>query len=82
MTTESTIVNVGSNDVTTISVSSNESTILVAAAATVNIPTAVNLSDDTPLELANVGSSGVSLLAARADHVHPSTGASFNGGNF
>jgi hypothetical protein len=72
MSAESTILSVGSSD----------TTILVAAPATMNIPNPINLSDYIPLELADVGSAGVSLFAARADHVHPTTGASFNGGNF
>lgn len=66
---------------TVITITSGEATVLTATPATITVPTA-NLSDDTPLELANTGSAGVSLLASRSDHRHPSTGMFINGGNF
>jgi len=79
---DSTIISVASGESTVLNVSNSASSILVATPATISMPTYVNLSDDIPQELANVGSAGVSLFAARADHVHPTTGALFNGGNF
>lgn len=80
--TETTTLSISNADTTAISVVNSESTLLTAAAATINVPVTQNLSDLVPLELANTGSVGTSILAARADHIHPSTGMFINGGNF
>lgn len=89
---DTTSLSVDSSDVTSLSVSNTvttavtvtnaDATLLSAAAATINVPVYVNLSDDVPQELANTGLAGTSTFAARADHVHPSTGMFINGGNF
>jgi hypothetical protein len=89
---DSTSLSVSNSDVTSLSISNTattavtvsnaDSTLISAAAASISVPVYVNLSDDTPLELANTGSAGTSLFAARSDHVHPSTGMYISGGNF
>ena len=79
---ESTILTVGATDVTVLTYSNEQATVIQSASATANLPVYVNLSDAIPAELSNTGSAGTSLLAARADHSHPLTGATFNGGNF
>lgn len=78
---DSTTLRVSSGDATTVTTRNAEATILNAIAASISVPEN-NLSDDTPLELSDTGSAGTSLFAARADHRHPSTGMSLNGGNF
>jgi hypothetical protein len=81
---ETTTLTVTTNDVTIIQsgTTSSEVTILNTSAATLSVPASLQLSNNIPLELANIGSAGISNLAARADHVHPSTGMPLNGGNF
>jgi hypothetical protein len=82
-----TVLNVTSKDVTimqtgTSSSLNNESTILYAAPATLNVPSSIQLSNSIPLTMEEIGSAGISNLAARADHVHPTVGMVLNGGNF
>lgn len=90
MSAQTTTITISPEDATTLSVTANtstvitysniETTILTAAPATIGL--GVQFSDDTPLELANTGVAGVSSLASRSDHRHPSTGMFLNGGNF
>ena len=87
LATDTSIVTVSSNEVTVVQLMSNNSqtsdiTVLNTSSATITVPTTISFSDSIPLELANVGSSGSSLLAARSDHIHPSTGMTMNGGNY
>ncbi len=87
LSTDTSIVTVSSNEVTVVQLMSNNSqtsdiTVLNTSSATITVPTTISFSDSIPLELANVGSSGSSLLAARSDHIHPSTGMTMNGGNY
>lgn len=87
LSTDTSIVTVSSNEVTVVQLMSNNSqtsdiTVLNTSSATITLPTTISFSESIPLELANVGSSGSSLLAARSDHIHPSTGMTMNGGNY
>jgi hypothetical protein len=81
-TGDATILTVSPEQSTIVSVSNASSTVINAAQAVANMPVYVNLSNDIPQQLSNTGSAGVSILASRADHSHPLTGATFNGGNF
>lgn len=80
MSAEATVIQI--NNPSTTIVNNNYSTVITASTAIANMPVYVNLSNDTPEELTNTGSAGTSVLASRADHSHPLTGATFNGGNF
>lgn len=87
LSTDTSIVTVSSGEVTVVQLTSNNTTtgditVLNTSSATITIPATINFSDTIPLELANVGSSGTSVLAARSDHIHPSTGMTVNGGNY
>jgi len=82
MSVEATSITVSSGDSTTLTVSSGQATVLNSASTAINVPVYVNLSNNTPAELSNTGSAGTSIFASRADHSHPLTGATFNGGNF
>jgi hypothetical protein len=82
-----TSVVVSSGEVTIVQLISNTSTtsditVLNTSSATLTLPATVSFTNDIPTELANVGSSGTALTAARSDHVHPSTGMTVNGGNY
>lgn len=81
MSAEYTVLNIVTSNSTNLTVSS-ESTVLTAAPATIFLPVSLNLSNSIPLELSENGSAGISSFAARADHVHPSTGMPITGGNF
>ena len=87
LSTDTSVVTVSSGEVTVVQLMSNSSasgdiTVLNTSSATITIPATISFSDTIPLELANVGSVGTSVLAARSDHVHPSTGMTVNGGNY
>ena len=87
LSTDTSIVTVSSGEVSVVQLMSNNSqtgdiTVLNTSSATITLPTTISFSDSIPLELANVGSSGSSTLAARSDHIHPSTGMTMNGGNY
>lgn len=78
-------------DITTLTIIANQATNLTiasdisvfnAASATINVPSDVNFSNATPSEISDVGSAGVSSLAARSDHVHSAANLIVNGGNF
>lgn len=79
--TDQTVVQIDSGQSTLVQLQTNDSTIIQAVPVNIASGT-IALSDDIPLELANVGSAGVSSVAARSDHVHPSTGHYLDGGNF
>jgi len=82
-----TSVTVATGEVTVVQLMSNSSatgdiTVLNTSSATITLPASVSFSSDIPAELANVGSPGTAVTAARSDHVHPSTGMTVNGGNY
>lgn len=84
---DSTILNVASSDVTIIQPAANvasnhEITILNTSAATITVPSSIQLSDSIPLTPLETGSAGTSIYAARADHIHPILDMGLNGGNF
>lgn len=79
---ESTNLTLSDSDVTAVTVTSSDVTILNTSAATISLPTSTNLSNSIPMELAEVGDAGVSVLASRSDHVHPVINLVLNGGNF
>lgn len=82
-----TSVTVSSGEITVVQLMSNSSatgdiTVLNTSSATITLPVSISFSDVIPMELANVGSVGSAVTAARSDHVHPSTGMTVNGGNY
>lgn len=79
---QATNLRVSSSDVTVIN-TVDDITILNAVSATITIPNEIELSNATPQEISSeVGSPGVSMSAARADHVHSAANLIVNGGNF
>lgn len=79
---DSSILRLVNNQSTIISLINSDTTILQAAPAIIALGQSLLLSNDTPLELSETGSSGISNTVSRSDHVHPSTGMLLNGGNF
>ena len=73
---------VENNTSTIVSLLNRDTTILQAAPATILVGQTLLLSNEIPLELANIGSSGTANTVSRSDHIHPSSGMYLNGGNF
>jgi hypothetical protein len=69
------------SEITAITVQTNDTTVLTSAPATINMPY-LNFADTTPADIARAGVVGVSVLAARADHVHSAASLLMDGGNY
>jgi hypothetical protein len=55
--------------------------VLTSAPATINLAN-LSFADITPSDIARSGVIGVSVLAARADHVHSAASLLMDGGNY
>lgn len=80
ITTDSSNITVAS-DITAVTVQQNDTTVLTAAPATVNLAS-LSFSASAPSDIARSASVGVSNLAARADHVHSAASLLLDGGNY
>ena len=90
MSADTTTVQVKSGDITSVTVASeitavtiqtNDTTVLTSAPATLNLAS-LSFADTTPADIARAGVIGVSVLAARADHVHSAASLLMDGGNY
>jgi hypothetical protein len=55
--------------------------VLTSAPATLNLAS-LSFAETTPADIARTGVVGVSVLAARADHVHSAANLLMDGGNY
>jgi hypothetical protein len=69
------------SEITAITIQTNDTTVLTSAPATLNL-TSLSFADTTPADIARDGVIGVSVLAARADHVHSAASLLMDGGNY
>jgi hypothetical protein len=69
------------SDITAVSIQTNDTTVLTAAPATLNLAT-LSFATSQPLDVARESSVGTSVLAARADHVHSAANLLMDGGNY
>jgi hypothetical protein len=69
------------SDITAVSIQTNDTTVLTAAPATLNLAT-LSFATAEPEAVARSGSVGISVLAARADHVHSAANLLMDGGNY
>lgn len=81
MAAEITTLTIVTNQATNLTVATDVS-IFNATSATINVGSSIDLSNATPSDISDVGSAGVSNLAARSDHVHSGANVILNGGNF
>lgn len=80
ITTDSSNITVAS-DITAVTIQQNDTTVLTAAPATVNLAS-LSFATSAPSDIARSASVGVSNLAARADHVHSAASLLLDGGNY
>ena len=69
------------SQITAVTIQTNDTTVLTSAPATLNMPY-LNFADTAPADIARAGVVGVSVLAARADHVHSAASLLMDGGNY
>jgi len=69
------------SQITAVTVQTNDTTVLTSAPATLNLAS-LSFADTTPADIARDGVIGVSVLAARADHVHSAASLLMDGGNY
>ncbi|MEY4333944.1 MAG: hypothetical protein RLZZ196_2687 [Bacteroidota bacterium] len=74
-------INISNTSVTSINSGTADTTILVAAPATINGAT-LSLSNANPVDVARVANSGISNLVSRADHTHSAANLLLDGGNY
>lgn len=70
-----------SSQITAVTIQTNDTTVLTSAPATINLGS-LSLADTTPSDIARAGEIGVSVLVARADHVHSAASLLMDGGNY
>jgi len=76
-----TVLQITSGDVTSVTLHTNDATILTATAATINTAL-LSLATDAPEAIARSASVGVSSFVARADHVHSAATLLLDGGSY
>lgn len=69
------------SQITAVMVQTNDTTVLTSAPATLNLAS-LSFAETTPADIARTGVVGVSVLAARADHVHSAANLLMDGGNY
>ena len=69
------------SDITGVVVQTNDTTVLTAAPATLNLAT-LALATTAPSDVARASAVGTSVLAARADHAHSAANLLLDGGNY
>jgi hypothetical protein len=69
------------SDITGVVVQTNDTTVLTQSSGTINLAS-LSLATAEPEAVARSGSVGVSVLAARADHVHSAADLLMDGGNY
>ena len=69
------------SQITAVTIQTNDTTVLTSAPATLNLAS-LSFADTTPADIARDGVIGVSVLAARADHVHSAANLLMDGGNY
>ena len=69
------------SDITGVIVQTNDTTVLTQSSGTINLAS-LSLATAEPEAVARSGSVGVSVLAARADHVHSAANLLMDGGNY
>lgn len=80
MSAEVTTVIISNQNITQVT-NSAETTVLLAAPATINGAT-LSLSNANPVDVARVANSGISNLVSRADHTHSAANLLLDGGNY
>lgn len=81
MSGDITVLQITSGDVTSVTLHTNDATILTATAATINTAL-LSLATDEPSVIARVGAVGISQFVARADHVHSAATLLLDGGSY
>lgn len=69
------------SEITSVTVQTNDTTVLTQSSGTINLAS-LSLATSTPEDIARTGSVGVSVLTARADHVHSAANLLLDGGNY
>lgn len=69
------------SDISAITVQTNDTTVLTAAPATINLAS-LSFSATAPADVARESFVGISALAARADHAHSAANLLMDGGNY
>ena len=76
-------LNVTSSDITSVSIQTNDVSVISTVPATINLASLSFASEiDLPSDIAREASAGVSLIAARADHIHSLANTMLDGGNY
>jgi hypothetical protein len=74
-------ITISNTSVTSVNSAAADTTILVAAPATINGAT-LSLSNDSPVDVARIASAGISNLVSRSDHTHSAANLLLDGGNY
>lgn len=69
------------SEITAVTVQTNDTTVLTQSSGTINLAS-LSLATAEPEAVARSGSVGISVLAARADHVHSAANLLMDGGNY
>ena len=76
-----TSLSISASEITSVTVQTNDTTVLTQSSGTINLAS-LSLATSTPEDIARTGSVGVSVLTARADHVHSAANLLLDGGNY